>query len=159
MANIRGIEISVNKIKNYNILFGAVDKDNPRSIYIELSAWGNPIIDDTINYKQVIRRLNKDIKSIIHSKGNGSIFNLNKTMVDLDMRDSGIKYGKSTFINCEITLYQLEVHQLKSETLLYELNSITNNIITSIFNENKYFKFYKSKVHAKNKLKRLNHKD
>jgi hypothetical protein len=32
-------------------------------------------------------------------------FDLDKTIVDLDIRESGIRFGKRSFINCEVTLF------------------------------------------------------
>ena len=47
-----GKELTIDVNSNYKIKIGTVDNKNPRSMYINLSAWGelNNIEDDNINY-------------------------------------------------------------------------------------------------------------
>lgn len=153
MAYSRGTELKVKNFKNYNIVFGAMNKNKPKSIYIKISAWGNPKLDNEINYRSIIRKINKRVKTILFNNLNEDKFNINKTMVDLDMRDSGIAYGKSSYMSCEITLYQHNHHLLKSEIIQDELNLIVDEIIKGSFNKNEHFTFYKKKSEAKIKLK------
>jgi len=153
MADSRGTELKVKDFKNYNVVFGAMNKNKPKSIYIKVSAWGNPKLENDINYRSVIRKINKRVRTLLYRTLNNDKFDVNKTMVDLDMRDSGITYGKSSYMSCEITLYQHNYHLLKSEIIQDELNSIVDEIIKESFNKDEHFKFYKKKSAAKIKLK------
>lgn len=159
MKYSRGTEINCNNFNNFNISFGAIDKNAPKSLYIKLSGWGNPLSTEQENYARIIRRINKRIKTLLYSTINTNKFNLNKTMIDLDMRESGVSYGKSSYLSCEITLYQHDTHLINSEFILTELNEICKNIISEVFDQDKYFKFYKKKVDAKKQLNKLNYKD
>ena len=40
-----GKQIKVNDNKNYSIIYGCVDNKNPKSIYINISAWAEPLSD------------------------------------------------------------------------------------------------------------------
>jgi hypothetical protein len=159
MKYSRGTEIKLNNHNNYNISIGAIDKKTPKSLYIKLSGWGNPISENDENYTRIIRRMDKRIKSLIYNTINTSKFNQNKTMVDLDMRDSGIAYGKPSYMCCEITLFQHEEHLINSEFIITELNEICKNMISEVLNQNEYFKFHKKKTEAKKYLNKLNRKD
>lgn len=153
MIYSRGTELKVQTFKKYNVVFGAMNKNKPKSLYIKISAWGNPKLTNEINYRSVIRRINKRIRTILYNNLNQDKFDINKTMVDLDMRDSGIYYGKSSFMSCEITLYQHNHHLLISEIIQEELNSIVNEILKESFMKDEHFTFYKKKSEAKIKLK------
>jgi len=152
MGYTRGTEIKNNELKDYNVSFGTIDKTNPKSLYIKISAWGNPISNDN-NYGLIVRRLNKKVKSEIHLNINKTLFNHNKTMVNLDMRESGIKKGKSSFMSCEITLFQLDEYDLKDEILKNGIDEIINIAINKVLKPNESFKFYKKKIIANEKLK------
>ena len=79
----------------------------PKSIYINLSAWGElKENEEEINYDKVISLLRKRIKHNINSTINKTDFHRDKYIVDLDMRSSGISNEKRSFMSCEITLFQ-----------------------------------------------------
>ena len=60
-----GKEIKTNRFKNYNVVFGSVNNKNPKAIYINISAWVDPIEEEAVNYNQVLRGLNKKLKQSI----------------------------------------------------------------------------------------------
>ena len=155
MKQSRGTEIKITNINDYNVTFGAINKLNPKSLYIKITAWGSPISLEAQNYKTLIRLINKEIKQKLYFNLNKEFFNVDRTMVDFNMRQSGIKYGKPSFMNCEITLFQIKTHLLKSEILIKNLTSISNLIINDVLNKNKTFKFHKKKTLTKPKLKNL----
>lgn len=143
-----GKELKINKFKNYNIVLGSVNNRHPKAVYLNISAWSEPISDSETNYTRVIRDLNKKIKQ--------SLFNLfdseldtevlkDRTIVDLDIRESGIKYGKRSFMNCELTLFLNSEIPINSEKMEPMLDSIINTVISETFEENKSFKFHKKK--------------
>jgi len=159
MEYSRGTELKINKHNNYNVSFGAMNKSRPKSLYVKISAWGNPTSEDNENYRRVIRKITKRVKTYLYNNTNQNKFDIDKTMVDLDMRESGINYGKSSFMSCEITLYQHNHHLLRSNIMMKELNQIANDVIKNVFIKDEHFKFYKKKNEAKLKLKKLNRKD
>lgn len=139
----RGKEFKLELFENFNVLIGTVDNKNTVAVYIKLSAWAEPIDnDDTINYSSVIRKLDKAVRSHTFKNIDLNNFHNELTIVDLDMRESGVVFSKRSFISCEITLFQKGNHQVNSEFMVEELTKITNKLIEDIFNKNEYFKFH-----------------
>lgn len=145
----KGKEIKMGKsYKNYNVASGTVDSKNPRSVYINISAWGEPIDENDDNYTRVISGLNKRVKTFLYN--NVPLpFNNKKTIVDLDMRESGITLGKRSFMSCEITLYQNDLFGkgklLMSEDLKKTMGEITDQVIDEVFDTDEHFEFHQKK--------------
>jgi len=144
-----GKEVKIDDFKNYNIIFGSVNNKHPKAVYINFSAWSEPQIDDDeINYSRVIREMNKKLKQILFNlfdSDKETEFLKERTIVDLDIRESGIKFGKRSFMNCEVTLFLNSEIPVNSDIMRNILKEITGTVINIAFDENKYFKFYKSK--------------
>lgn len=142
-----GKEIKIKNQKNYNIVFGSVNDKNSKAVYINISSWAEPLLNSEIVYNKVIRDLNKNIKQTIfnHINLRDDYFLKNNTIVDLDFRESGIRFGKRSFINCEITLFLTQEISINSDKMLYELNEITNLLINKVYENNKLFKFHSKK--------------
>jgi len=143
-----GKEIKTNKHKNYNIIFGSVNNKKPKAIYINVSAWVEPSEDNGFNYNHSIRDLNKKIRQSLFGYINSDyeiMFKNDKTIVDLDIRESGIKLGKRSFMNCEITLFLESEIPLTSEVMLDRLVLISDTLIKTVFDSNKTFNFHKKK--------------
>lgn len=145
----RGTEMILENFKSLNVVIGSIDKYNPKTFYIKLSGWGNPINYYSDNdYKSIIRGFSKKIRSSLFQELNHN-FNKTMTMVDLDMRDSGIVDNKSSYMSCEITLFQTNNYLLDSDEITKEVNRIIKLILNDIFENNQYFKFFKKKKSAK----------
>ena len=143
----KGKEIKMGKTyKDYKVISGTVDSKNPTSVYINISAWGEPTNENTDNYVSVISSLKKDVKKYIF-KHLPLTYNKQRTIVDLDMRESGISYGKRSFMSCEITLYQNHRSDklLMADELKKSMKLITDNVIEEVFDKYEYFKFHKKK--------------
>ncbi len=143
-----GKEIKMNSFKNYNIVFGSVNNRHPKAVYINISAWANPQSEDKENYSRIIRELNKQVKQSLYNQfdlDNDIEFLKDRTIVDLDIRESGIRYGKRSFMNCEITLFLNSEIPVNSDRMKPMLDHILNNIINVTFEDNKHFKFYRKK--------------
>jgi hypothetical protein len=143
-----GKEIKMITFKNYNVIFGSVNNKHPKALYIDISAWAEPQYDAEINYNRVIKDLNKKIKQLLFNlfdSNTNTYFSKNKSIIDLDIRESGIRYGKRSFINCEITLFLNTEMPVNSEEMNIILTNITNTVINKTFDDNKIFKFYKRK--------------
>lgn len=144
-----GKEIKSNRFKNYNVVFGSVNNKKPKAIYINISAWVDPIDEKGVNYNQIIRTLNKKLKQNLFNyfiSENNDVFDKDRTIVDLDIRESGIRYGKRSFMNCEITLFLNTEIPVTSDYMKENLNVICDTIIKTNFDTNKSFKFYKKKA-------------
>lgn len=153
MEKTRGTELTVNISDNVNVVFGSVDKNNPKTVYIKFAAWANTIdFDEDIQYKTVIRKIAKDIKRYLYFNIDKEIFKKDMTMVDMDMRESGITSEKSSFMSCEFTLYQVNNYLLAGDLLSDEMVRLSKHICDEILYNDLYFKFYKDKKVAKKKL-------
>ncbi len=142
----RGKEIKIDVDENYKVKIGTVDNKNPKSVYINLSAWGE-LKDNSeeLNYDKIISLLRKNIKHNINNNINVEDFHKNKYIVDLDMRSSGINKSKRSFMSCEITLFQKERISVNNSLMIESSNKLITNIIDNCFEENDYFQFYKTK--------------
>ncbi|TXG81759.1 MAG: hypothetical protein E6R13_05885 [Spirochaetes bacterium] len=143
-----GKELKMNRFKDYNVVFGSVNNKNPKAIYINISAWAEPLKEEDVNYNRVIKDLHKKIKQVIYnhlySKPDTDFIKEN-TIVDLDIRESGIKYGKRSFMSCEVTLYLHTEVAANSERMKMNLDDLTPIIIKSVFDNDKNFKFHRKK--------------
>jgi hypothetical protein len=143
-----GKELKIKKYKNYNVVFGSVNNKTSKAVYINISSWAEPLIESDVNYTRVIKDLNKKIKQIIFnhlsSRANNN-FIKNNTIVDFDIRESGIRFGKRSFINCEITLYLDQEISINSEEMRFDLDEITNILIKNVYENDKTFKFHSKK--------------
>jgi|TARA_R110000823_G_scaffold313132_1_gene440443 hypothetical protein len=141
-----GKELKLNLLNNYKTKIGTVNNKESKSLYINLSAWGEiNNIDENTNYESVLRNLRKKIKQNLNNKLNEEIFHNNKYIVDLDMRSSGFVTTKRSFMSCEITLYQkkgLPINQIK---LLNESKKLIYDVANNCLDNNNYFTFYKTK--------------
>lgn len=142
-----GKQIKLEIDKNYNITYGCVDNKNPKSVFINITAWVEPLSEDEENYNKIIKSLNKKIKQIIYNflLNNTTSFIKDKTIVDLDLRESGIKFGKRSFMSCEVTIFQNEDYSVNSDIIKKGLNLISNLIINEIFEKDIDFKYHKRK--------------
>jgi hypothetical protein len=144
-----GKEVKVNNFKNYNIVYGSVDNKHSKAVYINISAWAEPQDKELISYNRVIKDINKKVRqtlfNIFDTKTETEI-KKNNTIVDLDIRESGIRFGKRSFTNCEITLFLNSEIPVNSENMKDKLNFVTEKIINSCFDNNKIFKFHKKKI-------------
>tara|TARA_Y100000589_G_C27184975_1_gene642286 strand:- start:1586 stop:2020 length:435 start_codon:yes stop_codon:yes gene_type:complete len=141
----RGKELKLNLNPNYKIKLGTVDNKNPKTIYINLTAWGQlKKYDIDLNYDNVINKLRTKIKHKINSY-NVDAFHNGKYIVDLDMRSSGIKPTKRSFMSCEITLFQRNITPVNNPTLVHTTSELINDVIKNCLDKSEHFTFYKTK--------------
>ncbi len=143
-----GKQIKMETYKNYNITYGCVDNKNPKSVFINITAWVEPLSEEEEDYSKIIKSINKKIRQSVYnflSKNHTTSFIKDKTIVDLDLRESGIKFGKRSFMSCEVTLFQNEDNNINSDVVKKGLNLISNLVIDEIFENDEDFKYHKRK--------------
>lgn len=143
----RGKEINLKINDKYNTFIGTVDNKNPKSIYLTISSWFTPLLnDETINYSTVINKLSRDIRNTICNDSNIINLNKDKLIIDLDIRESGIRFNKKSYMCCEITFFQQNVlYPVTSNILIKDVENLTNNILNQVFEYNNHFKFCRIK--------------
>ena len=142
----RGKELTLDVNSNYKVKLGTVDNKNPKSIYINVSAWGELIKEDEeINYDSIINKLRNKIKHNINTTIDQQDFHKGRYIVDLDMRSSGISKTKRSFMSCEITLFQKNSIPVNKPIMIESATDIINRIITECLDKQNHFTFYKTK--------------
>lgn len=143
----RGKEISLMLPYEYNVVSGTVDNHQPKSIYIQISAWGKPKVDKDDGYDNIIKQKSKKVKQKLHEiLKQDERFHKDRCIVDFNMASSGISFNKRSFMSVEMTLFQKEPFiQVNSEELFPTLRDISSKIITDVFEQDTDFKFYRRK--------------
>lgn len=143
---MRGKEMKVETKYQYNVVSGTVDNKNPKSVYIQISAWGKPKESDVEGYDTIIRNKSKRVKRKLFEVLDKEHFHTKKSIVDFNMASSGINYGKKSFMSVEMTLFKKEPFlPVNSENMMPIVKNISEKIITDVFEKDENFKFYKRK--------------
>ena len=141
-----GKELKLELVPNYKTKIGTVNNKESKSIYINLTAWGEiNDINEKTNYDSVVSGLRKKIKQNINTNVNKELFHNDKYIVDLDMRTSGFVNTKRSFMSCEITLYQKKGLPINQPILVESSKTIIHEIVNNCLDNNSYFTFYKTK--------------
>ena len=93
--------------------YGSVDATELKSIYLVLQTWVKPT-QERDNWERVVGTISRTIKHKVLEIYNKSIFK-EHCIVDLDLRTSGIKIDKASFLNLEITFFTKENFEFKSD--------------------------------------------
>jgi hypothetical protein len=144
MITKTGKQLTKENYMNYNVVYGTVDNKNPKSLYLTISAWSELKNPEITNYSACIRQLTKEIKTKLHNELDSNIFQVNRTIVDFDMRESGIEYGKRSYMNCEVTLFQKNSFKLQEKIIQENLDKISHNILCEVLDDATCFNFYKT---------------
>jgi hypothetical protein len=143
-----GKEIKTNNFKDFNVVFGSVDNKNAKAVYINISAWAEPKSNDDVNYTRSIRNINKRIKNVLFNvldSDKTNRFLKDRTIVDLDIRESGIRYGKRSFMSCEVTLFSDTENPVNTAYVKEILNDVSKQVIDKVFKDDDNFTFHKKK--------------
>lgn len=134
--------ITLGYYDNVKIGYGTVDYKNLKTIYIKLNSWIEPEdMDDEFNEllsktKRKIKLRIYDLKSDLFKK---------ESIVDLDVRTKGIKLGKKSFINLEITLFTQKHFDIRTKDLKNIIKKLLKDIIDLDLNNKNLFNFSKNK--------------
>ena len=138
-------KIDVNNHKNYKVHFGTMDRIKSNSLYISLSSWVQPKVETNVDYNKILRNLNKTIKNKLFKNLDNNLFDNKLLIVDLDLRVSGIRFNKRSFMNCDITIFKKTKDSIECEYLDKIINKHITEVINEVLNKNKYFSFHKTK--------------
>jgi len=131
----------------YNVVSGTVDNKNPKSVYIQISAWGKPKDSSIDIYDNIIKNKSKRVKRKLFEVLDNEHFHTKKSIVDFNMASSGVNYGKKSFMSVEMTLFKKEPFlPVNSDKMLPIVRNISEKIITDVFEKDENFKFYKRKT-------------
>ena len=125
---------------------GTVDSKNLKSIYVQFSSWAKPIKEYNC-WNCVVKNFRKLLKTRMTNLIDENNFKTNM-IVDLDLRSSGIKVGKRSFMKCEVTLFLNNLKttkDLKSSDIKNSVDLLTSEIINKSLKTSKDFEFHATK--------------
>lgn len=135
----KGKNVRLNLSDSFKSVYGTVDSKNLKSIYINIQTWASPKTESD-NWNRIVCNLSRELKHTIFESVNTNIFNKN-TIVDLDLRSSGIDVGKKSFFNLEINLYVDKSIDFKSSEVKESVRHIVSNIYSTNISNNNFFNF------------------
>ena len=139
----KGKSVKLNLYSPIKSVYGTVDSKNLKSLYINIQSWVSPKFEHD-NWNRVVGNLNREIKHSVYNSIDSDIFK-ETSIVDLDLRTSGISHGKKSFFNLEVNLYTNQEIDFKSSEIKESVKKIIKNIVKDNVIENKYFEFSLSK--------------
>lgn len=125
------------------INYGTVDAKQLKSIYLNIQSWVTPK-HEFENCNRVVSDISKSIKNSVYEIIDTGLFKPNY-IVDLDLRTSGIVYGKKSFMNLEITFFMVGEIDFKDPKIKFSLKRICREIYHKNFMQNPNFEFTLSK--------------
>jgi hypothetical protein len=139
----KGKSVKLNLYNPIKSVYGTVDSKNLKSLYINIQSWVTPKFEHD-NWNRVVCNLSRDIKHSVFNSINHELFK-EQSIVDLDLRTSGISHGKKSFLNLEVNLYTNNEIDFKSPEIKDSVKKIIKNIFKENVIQNKYFEFSPSK--------------
>lgn len=139
----KGKSVKLNLYNPIKSVYGTVDSKNLKSVYINIQSWVTPK-QEYDNWNRVVSNLGREIKHSVFESINQKLFQ-EKSIVDLDLRTSGISHGKKSFFNLEINLYTNSEMDFKSAEIKDSVKTIVKSIFRNNIQQNKYFEFSTSK--------------
>ena len=133
----KGKSVKLNLYNPIKSVYGTVDSKNLKSVYINIQSWVTPK-EEYDNWNRVVSNLSREIKHSVYNSINTDLFQ-NKSIVDLDLRTSGISHGKKSFFNLEINLYTTNELEFKSIEIKDSVKNIFQSIYDNNITTNKYF--------------------
>lgn len=139
----KGKSAKLNLFTPIKSVYGTVDSKNLKSVYINIQSWVTPK-EDYDNWGRIVSNLSREIKHTVYDSINTKYFQ-EKSIVDLDLRTSGISHGKKSFFNLEINLYTICDMDFKCNEIKDSIKTIVHDIYKNNITQNKYFDFSNSK--------------
>ena len=141
----QGREVKTDVSDVFRTSYGTVDVSTMKSVYLNLSSWVEPLYDND-SWGKTITKFKYSIDNLIHRELRETILK-KKAIVDLDLRGSGMRKGKRSFMRCEVTMFTENKNKpdIKSKELSEPLNHITNMIINKALIPSEGFKFHITK--------------
>ena len=139
----KGKSVKLNLYNPIKSVYGTVDSKNLKSVYINIQSWVTPK-KEYDNWNRIVSNLGREIKHSVFESINTKLFQ-EKSIVDLDLRTSGISHGKKSFFNLEINLYTNSELDFKSTEIKDSVKGSVKSIFRNNIQLNKYFEFSTSK--------------
>ena len=114
--------------------FRSTFEQSEDSLNIKIESWYTPIDEQDMDYEKYIRKIHKKIKQVTYDIKDLVGYS-DDYFINLDMRASGIKYTKESYMSCNIILFPEE--NLNIDIYLDSINRVLL--------EDKHLKYYQTK--------------
>jgi hypothetical protein len=138
----KGKFISLGDYNNVKIGYGTVDCKDLKTIYIQLNSWTQPECGDC-DFDKIISKSRRKIKETIYTQK--SEYFKPQSIVDLDIKTSGVKTNKRSFMDLEITLYVEKYFDVRSNDIKKTVKNLSETIIDTVLNDTSLYNFFKTK--------------
>ena len=127
---------------NVKIGYGTVNHKELKTIYIKLNSWIEPQdLNDEFNI--LLSKVKRNIKLRIYNLQ--CEYFKKESIVDLDLRTKGIRLGKKSFLNLEITLFVEKHFDIRSKEIKFLIKNLSEDIVDSDLSDKILFNFHKNK--------------
>jgi hypothetical protein len=141
----KGKTSKLNVFENAKCYYGTVDSKELKTIYIVIQSWVEPK-KEVQNWDRVTGNLKRQIQHNLLESVDLLTFEKH-SIVDLDLRTSGIQMDKRSFMNLEITLFLKDKNQdFKSLILRDKIKTIVTSVYKDELYNSTYFTLSKSKT-------------
>lgn len=140
----KGKSVKLNLYSPIKTSYGTVDSKNFKSLFINVQSWVTPNRNYE-NWNRIVSSLLRDIKLNLNECVNDELFSKNY-IVDLDLRTSGIMYGKKSFFNLEISLFTKSDVDFRNSEIKESVKRIIRTLFKDVIVDNQYFQFSSSKT-------------
>jgi hypothetical protein len=141
----KGKTSKLNIFENAKCFYGTVDSKELKSIYIVIQSWVEPT-KEVSNWDRVTGNLKRQIQHNLLESVDMFTFE-NNSIVDLDLRTSGIQLDKRSFLNLEMTLFLKNKNEdFKSIMLRDKIKKIVSSVYTDELYTSPYFTLSKTKT-------------
>lgn len=138
----KGKFISIGVHNNVKIGYGTVDYKNLKTIYVQLNSWTQPSMDDH-DFDKLISKTRRQIKEKVYNLN--TEFFKRESIVDLDIKTSGIKTNKRSFMDLEITLYVEKHFDVRSKEIKNIISNLSETVIDTVLTDETLFNFFEKK--------------
>lgn len=135
----KGKSIKLQVSNSFKSLYGTVDSKKMKSIYINIQSWVTPK-KELENWNRIVGNFSRELKHTIFESIDTDLF-LPRSIVDLDLRTSGINFGKKSFLNLEINLYTEKEIDFKSTEVKNSVKKIISALNYENIQKNEHFVF------------------
>jgi len=139
----KGKTITLNQYDTIKSFYGTVDSKELKSIYLNIQTWVTPVEEED-NWNRVVSIMSREIKHSVLASINTDIFRPH-FIVDLDLRTSGIRYNKKSFMNLEVNLFVQKDMDFKCMELRDSIKKILRRIYKDNISNNNHFTFSATK--------------
>jgi hypothetical protein len=136
----KGKSCEIKGYKNIKCVYGTVDSKNFKSLYINIQSWVQPK-EYYEDWRRHVSFFSKTIRQTLMEILDLIMFD-SKSIVDVDLRTSGIAINKRSFMNLEITLFLKNKIDFKSVKIKNAVKHLISTIKKEVFEKSKIFEFY-----------------